>query len=86
MARWLLTARDQIDSNTIPLTQEFLGQMLGCQRTTVTLAAHTLQAAGIIQYRRGKVQIVNADALHESACECYAQSKQRLERIFPSRA
>jgi CRP-like cAMP-binding protein len=86
MARWLLTARDQIDSNTIPLTQEFLGQMLGCQRTTVTLVAHTLQAAGIIQYRRGKVQILNADALQEAACECYAQSKQRLERIFPSRA
>ena len=86
LARWLLTARDQIDSDTIPLTQEFLGQMLGCQRTTVTLVAHTLQAAGIIRYRRGKVQILNPDTLQEAACECYAQTKQRFERIFPSAA
>ena len=86
LARWLLTARDQIDSDTIPLTQEFLGQMLGCQRTTVTLVAHTLQAAGILRYRRGKVQILNSDTLQEAACECYAQTKQRFERIFPSSA
>ncbi len=84
MARWLLTARDQIDSDTIPLTQEFVGQMLGCQRTTVTLVAHTLQAAGMIRYRRGKVQILDADTLQEAACECYAQTRQRFERIFPS--
>jgi CRP-like cAMP-binding protein len=84
MARWLLTARNQIDSDTIPLTQEFLGQMLGCQRTTVTLVAHTLQAAGMVRYRRGKVQILDAAALQETSCECYAQTLQRFERIFPS--
>jgi len=84
MARWLLTARDQIDSDMIPLTQEFLGQMLGCQRTTVTLVAHTLQAAGMVRYRRGKVQILDATALQETSCECYAQTLQRFERIFPS--
>jgi hypothetical protein len=45
--------------------------MLGVRRTSVTVVAHTLQAAGIIKYARGKIQIVNAEALQESACECY---------------
>jgi CRP-like cAMP-binding protein len=83
MARWLLTARDQTGSDTIPLTQEFLAQMLGCQRTTVTLVAHTLQAAGMIQYRRGKIEIRDGPALEETTCECYAQAQRRYDRIFP---
>lgn len=84
-ARWLLTARDQIESDTIALTQEFLAQMLGCQRTTVTLVAHTMQAAGLIRYSRGKIEVLQAGALEESACECYAQTRDRYERIFPPR-
>lgn len=85
LARWLLTARDEVGSDTIMLTQEFLAQMLGCQRTTVTLIAHTLQAAGLIRHSRGRIDIVDAEALEKSACECYAQTKHRIERIFPSR-
>jgi CRP-like cAMP-binding protein len=83
MARWLLTAREQIGRDTIQLTQEFLAQMLGVQRTTVTLVAHTLQAAGLITYRRGRVEIVDVAALEEAACECYRQTRQRFDLIFP---
>ncbi len=86
LARWLMTARDQIGSDTIHLTQEFLAQLLGCQRTTVTLIAHTLQAAGMIRHSRGRIDIVDTEALEKSACECYAQTRQRIERIFPSRS
>ena len=59
----------------IPLTQEFLGQMLGVRRTTVTVAARLLQSAGMIRYRRGLVQVVDRPALEEIACECYAVVK-----------
>lgn len=83
-ARWLLTARDQTGSDTIQLTQEFLAQMLGCQRTTVTLVAHTLQSAGLIRYRRGRIEILDPAALEETSCECYEQSRERFERAFPS--
>jgi hypothetical protein len=56
LCRWLLQTRDCVDGNAIPRTQEFLGQMLGVRRTTVTLAARLLQSAGIIRYRRGLIQ------------------------------
>jgi CRP-like cAMP-binding protein len=85
LARWLLTARDEIGSDTIRLTQEFLAQMLGCQRTTVTLITHTLQTAGMIRHSRGRIEIVDPEALKASSCECYVQTKQRIEHIFPTR-
>ena len=71
LARWLLTVRDLIQSDELPLTQEFLGNMLGVQRTGVTLAARTLQHAGLIQYSRGKITILDDKALEDVACECY---------------
>jgi CRP-like cAMP-binding protein len=83
LARWLLTARDQIGSDEISLTQEFLAQMLGCQRTTVTLTVRRLQAAGAIQYSRGRIHIRDAAVLAELSCECYEQASERFDRIFP---
>ena len=71
LARWLLTTSDLIQSDKLPLTQEFLGNMLGVRRSGVTLAAQTIQRAGIIDYRWGKITILNRQALEETSCECY---------------
>ena len=71
LARWLLTVQDLIQSNEMFLTQEFLGDMLGVQRSGVTIAAGILQQAGLISYSRGKIQIKNRQNLKQVACECY---------------
>ncbi|QTC91519.1 Crp/Fnr family transcriptional regulator [Brevundimonas goettingensis] len=70
-AKWLLRCHDRIDGETLHLTQEYLGSMLGAQRTTVNEAAQTLQKAGAINYSRGKITITNRAALERMACECY---------------
>jgi CRP-like cAMP-binding protein len=70
-ARWLLQTQDRIDSDALPLTQEFLSQMLGVRRTTVTLVARALQQAGLIRYRRGQIVILDRAGLEEAACECH---------------
>jgi hypothetical protein len=72
-----------MDGNDIPLTQEFLGQMLGVRRTTVTLAAQLLQSAGLIRYRRGHIQILDRPALAELSCECYAIVRGYTDKVFP---
>ena len=81
LARWLLHCHDRIDSDDLPLAHEFLSQMLGVRRTTVTLAAHTLQQTGMISYRRGKVQITDRAALEEVSCDCYRMLKRNIELI-----
>ena len=81
--RWLLSCRDRIDNDTINLTQEFLADMLGVQRTTVTAVARALQAAGLIQYRRGVVDIVDRAGLEAIACECYGAVRRTYDRLIP---
>lgn len=71
LCRWLLQTRDRIESDTLPLTQEFLSQMLGIRRTTVTLVARTLQKSGLIKYSRGSIVILDGKGLESVACECY---------------
>jgi CRP-like cAMP-binding protein len=71
LARWLLMSQDRIESEVLPLTQEFLGQMLGSRRASVSVAASALQQAGLIQYTRGSVTIVNRAKLEAGACDCY---------------
>lgn len=71
LARWLLRSRDLANSDTLPFTQQFLAQMLGVQRSSVTVVANTLQQAGLIKYSRGKIWIVDVDGLKATACECY---------------
>jgi Mn-dependent DtxR family transcriptional regulator len=78
----LLRARDLSGSNTLLLTQEYLAEMLGVRRTSVTAVAHTLQTAGLITYSRGKIQILDDEALQESACECYEAVKRHYERLI----
>jgi CRP-like cAMP-binding protein len=86
LCRWLLQTQDCIDGNVIPLTQEFLGQMLGVRRTTVTIAAKLLQSAGLIRYRRGHIQILDRGALEDISCECYAVIRQNADKVFPATA
>jgi CRP-like cAMP-binding protein len=71
LARWLLMCSDRVSSNDLALTQEFLGQMLGTRRSSVTVAAGLLQEAGLINTSRGDVKIVNRKKLEDAACECY---------------
>ncbi|MDP3660456.1 Crp/Fnr family transcriptional regulator [Phenylobacterium sp.] len=82
-ARWLLTCHDRISSDRIALTQEFLADMLGVQRTTVTAVARGLQTKGIIRYRRGVVDIIDRHALEGVSCECYGVVRRTYERLLP---
>jgi CRP-like cAMP-binding protein len=82
LARWLLTSADRMESESLNLTQEFLAQMLGVQRSTVTVAAGEMQRAGLIGYSRGKINILDRAALIKRACECYGIVSASYERIL----
>jgi CRP-like cAMP-binding protein len=84
LARWLLRARDLSQSDTLPFTQEFLAEMLGVRRTSVSVVAHTLQEAGLIKYARGRIQIVNVEGMQESACECHETVSRHYETLLGS--
>ena len=81
MARWMLTASDRLESPMLNLTQEFLAQMLGSRRSTVTVAAGHLQRQGLIDYSRGRIQILNRPGLEQVSCECYQIVRTAYERI-----
>jgi len=81
--RWLLICRDRKGSDLVPLTQEALAEMLGVQRTTVTAAARSLQGRGLIRYRRGVIECVDIDGLHDTSCECYEVMRGVFERLLP---
>lgn len=80
LARWLLMCADRVDSNSLPLTQEFLSQMLGTRRASVTVSAGILQRAGLISYSHGhgKVNIIDRPKLEEAACECYGLMRRQV--------
>jgi CRP-like cAMP-binding protein len=84
LSRWLLRCRDVLRSDNIPLTQEFLAEMLAVRRTSVSIVAHTLQQAGFIRYRRGHIRVLDVDGLLESTCECYATIKSYADRLLVS--
>jgi CRP-like cAMP-binding protein len=83
LCRWLLQSQDTTQSDTVPLTQEFLSHMLGVQRTSVSLSAHTLQKAGLVRYSRGVITILNREGLKETACECYDVIREYIDSVFP---
>jgi CRP-like cAMP-binding protein len=76
LARWLLMAADRVDSNSLPITHDFLATVLGTDRPSVSLAAKILQRKKIIEYRRGTLEILNRRKLEGSACECYKVIRQ----------
>lgn len=80
LARWLLTAHDHSSSDVLPLTHEFLSEMLGANRSTVTITARKLEGAGLIEYRRGQVRIRNRNGLASVTCECYATINEIFRR------
>jgi CRP-like cAMP-binding protein len=82
LARWLLTSADRMESESLNLTHEFLAQMLGVQRSTVTVAAGDLQRAGLIGYSRGKIHILDRLNLTRTACECYRIVSLAYQRVL----
>ncbi len=81
--RWLLLTRDRVNSNEFPLTQEFLSQMLGVRRASVSEVAAVLQKAELIRYHRGKMMILNRKGLEAGSCECYQIIKKEFEQLLP---
>jgi CRP-like cAMP-binding protein len=79
LARWLLLCADRSESSVLPLTHEYLADMLGSNRSTVSTAAETLQSEGLIKYSRGKVTILDREGLERRSCECYRIVKNHLE-------
>ena len=71
LARWLLITHDRVPTEVLPLTHEFLSIMLGVRRASVTIAARALQEAGLIQYHRGHVRVLDRAGLEGASCECY---------------
>ena len=80
LARWLLMCHDRLGLDSVPLTQEFLGQMLGIRRASVTVAAGILQKSGLIRSAQGTVTILNRKGLEDLACECYGIINNQMER------
>lgn len=81
-ARWLLQTHDRVDSDEFPLTQEFLSQMLGVHRPSVSVAAATLQRAGLIDYSRGNIRIADRRGLEAASCTCYRVIKREYTRLL----
>jgi CRP-like cAMP-binding protein len=81
-ARWLLVTHDRVSGNEFHLTQEFLADMLGVHRPSVSIAAGALQEAGLIQYTRGHMKILDRAGLEEQACECYAAVRAQFKRVL----
>ncbi len=82
ICRWLLMMHDRADGEVLPYTHEFLSHILGANRKSVTLAAQSMQSAGLIQYHRGTMQVLNRAALEDASCECYAIVKDRFDAFL----
>lgn len=82
LCRWLLRTRDLAGGDDLVVTQEFLAQMLGVQRSSLSLVAQTLQKAGLIRYKRGHVRILDVEGVKDAACECYETVRGHYERLL----
>jgi CRP-like cAMP-binding protein len=82
LARWLSTARDRAGSDRLPLAHEFIAMMLGVRRAGVTVAAQSLQSAGLIRYAHGRILIIDRAGLEANACECYEVTKRDYARLL----
>lgn len=80
-ARWLAQTHDRVGTDTFTLTQEFLAQMLGVRRATVSLNAAVLQRAGLIRYSRGRITVTDAKGLRDAACDCYSVVRDEFDRL-----
>jgi CRP-like cAMP-binding protein len=82
-ARWLLMTHDRVDGNEFPLTHEFLAFMLGVRRAGVSVAMRALQEAGVVDYSRGWVEVVDRVGLERASCECYRVVRAHFDRLLP---
>lgn len=80
--KWMLMTRDRVGSDQFPLTQEFIGQMLGVRRATVSEIASKNQRAGLIEYSRGQVRIRDREGLKDCSCECYGITRGEFDRLL----
>lgn len=81
--RWILSLHDRLDRDTVPLTHEFLANMLGVQRSTVSSIARALQEAGLIRQGRGVITVTDRAGLEQTSCECYGTVRRSFERLLP---
>jgi CRP-like cAMP-binding protein len=82
LCRWLLLSHDRLQSNELVMTQELIANMLGVRREGVSVAAHRLQEAGLIRYRRGHITILDRPGLERTVCECYQVVKSECDRLL----
>jgi CRP-like cAMP-binding protein len=82
ICRWLLMMHDRAGGDSLTYTHQFLAEIMGSNRKTVTLAAQSMQTRGLINYRRGLMQVLNRPGLEEAACECYAIVKRRFDAFL----
>ncbi len=81
--RWILSMHDRAEGDTLPLTHEFLAEMLGVQRSSVSVVTRTLQTAGLIQQSRGSITVTDRAGLEETTCECYSKIRRVYQRLLP---
>jgi CRP-like cAMP-binding protein len=81
--RWILSTHDRVHRDTLPLTHETLAEMLGVQRSTVSIITRTLQTAGLITQSRGGIMVMDRARLEEAACECYGTIRRNFDRLLP---
>jgi CRP-like cAMP-binding protein len=82
LCRWLLLSHDRLQSDELVMTQELIANMLGVRREGVSVAAHRLQEAGLIRYRRGRITIIDRPGLERTVCECYQVVKTECDRLL----
>ena len=85
LCRWLLLSMDRLPGNELRMTQELIANMLGVRREGVTEAAGKLQEAGLINYSRGHITVLNRPKLEKQVCECYAVVKREVDRLLPDK-
>jgi CRP-like cAMP-binding protein len=81
--RWILSTQDRVGKDDLPLTHEFLAEMLGVQRSTVSDVARTIQERGLIRQGRGTIRVINRSGLQNAACECYEVIRQKYQQLLP---
>jgi len=84
LCRWLLLSLDRLQTNELVMTQELIANMLGVRREGVTEGALKLQSAGLIQYARGRIRVLDRQGLERRTCECYAVVKKEYDRLLPA--
>jgi CRP-like cAMP-binding protein len=82
LCRWILMSHDRAGQSTVALTQEFLGQMLGVRRASVSVVAGALQKRGLVRYSRGVIEVLDRAGLEDAACECYGVVRAEMERLL----